>query len=59
MGVIADQIYGHLDQQKSLPEGQNGCRKISRGNNDLVYMDTAVIREIKSKKEFSNGLHRS
>ena len=50
MGVIADQIYGHLDQQKSLLEEQNGCRKISRGNNDLVYMDRAVIREVKSKK---------
>ena len=59
MGVIADQIYGHLDQQKSLPEEQNGCKKRSRGNNDLVDMDTAVIREVKSKKkEFSHGLHR-
>ena len=30
-GVIADQIYGHLDQQKLLPEEQ----KRSRGTNDL------------------------
>ena len=51
MGVIADQIYGHLDQQKSLPEEQNECKKRSRGNNDLVYMDRAVIREVKSKKK--------
>ena len=29
-GVIADQIYGHLDQQKLLPEEQQGCKKISR-----------------------------
>ena len=26
-GVIADQIYAHLDQAKLLPEEQRGCRK--------------------------------
>ena len=30
-GVIADQIYGHLDQPKLLPEKQKRCRKRSRG----------------------------
>ena len=25
-GVIADQIYAHLDQEKLLPEEQKGCR---------------------------------
>ena len=29
-GVIADQIYGHLDQQNLLSEEQKGCRKRSR-----------------------------
>ena len=29
-GVIADQIYAHLDQEKLLPEEQKGCRKGSR-----------------------------
>ena len=50
-GVIADQIYGHLDQQKLLPEEQKGCRKRSRGTNDLLYIDRAVIREVKSRKK--------
>ena len=49
-GVIADQIYGHLDQQKLLPEEQKGCRKRCRGTNDLLYIDRAVIREVKSRK---------
>ena len=40
-GVIADQIYGHLDQQKLLPEEQKGCRKRSRGTNDFLYIDRA------------------
>ena len=29
-GVIADQIYGHLDHHKLLPEEQKGYRKRSR-----------------------------
>ena len=48
-GVIADQIYAHLDQEKLLPEEQKGCRKGSRGTNYLLYIDRAVIREVKSR----------
>ena len=51
MLVIADQIYGHLDQQKLVPEEQKGCRKRSRGTNDLLYIDRVVIGEVKSKKK--------
>ena len=51
LGVIVDQIYGHLGQQKLLPEEQKGCRKISRGTNDLLYIDRAVIREFISRKK--------
>ena len=45
-GVIADQIYAHLDQQKLVPEEQKGCRKGSSGTNDLLYIDRAVIKEV-------------
>ena len=38
-GVIAYQIYAHLDQEKLLPEEKKGCRKGSRGTNDLLYID--------------------
>ena len=50
-GVIADQIYAHLDQEKLLPEQQKGCRKGSRGTNDLLYIDRAVIKEVKSRNK--------
>ena len=50
-GVIADQIHAHLDQEKLLPEEQKGCRKGSRGNNVLLYIDRAVIKEIKSRNK--------
>ena len=44
-GVIADQIYAHLDHKKLLPEEQKGCRKGSRRTNDLLYTDRAVIKK--------------
>ena len=50
-GVIADQIYAHLDQEKLLPEEQKGCKKGSRGTNDLLYIDRAVIKEVKSRNK--------
>ena len=48
-GIIADQIHAHLDQEKLLPEEQKGYRKGSRGTNDLLYFDRAVITEVKSR----------
>ena len=50
-GVIVDQIYAHLDQEKLLPEEQKRCRKGSRGTNDLLYIDRAVIKEVKSRNK--------
>ena len=50
-GVTADQIYAHLDQEKLLPEEQKGCRKSSRGNSHLLYIDRAVINEVKSRNK--------
>ena len=50
-GVIADQIYAHLDQEKLLPEEQKGCRKGSRGTNNLLYIDRAVFKEVKCRNK--------
>ena len=51
-GVIADQIYAHIDQQRLLPEEQKGCKKGSRGTKDLLYSDRAVvIKEVKSRNK--------
>ena len=50
-GVIADQIYAHLDREKLLPEDQKECRKGSRGTNDLLYIDRAVIKEVRSRNK--------
>ena len=50
-GVIAYWIYAHLDQEKLLPEEQKGYRKGSRRTNDLLYIDRAVIKEVKSRNK--------
>ena len=34
-----------------LPEEQKGCRKGSRGTNDLLYIHRAVIKEAKSRNK--------
>ena len=50
-GVIVDQIYEHLDQEKLSPEEQKACRKGSRRTNDLLFTDRAVIKEVKSRNK--------
>ena len=34
-----------------LPKEQKGCRKSSRGTNDLLYIDRGVIKEVKSRNK--------
>ena len=45
-GVVADQMYPHLDQKQLLPEEQKGWRRGSRGTYDLLYIDWAAIKEV-------------
>ena len=50
-GVFVGQINTHLDQEKLLPENQKRCRKGSRGPYDLLYIDKAVIKEVKCRNK--------
>ena len=38
-------------EANTIPEEQKGCRKGSRGTNDLLYIDSAVIKEVKSRNK--------
>ena len=49
--VQLHQVYAYLDQEKLLPEEQRGYRKGSRGTNDLLCIDRAVIKEVKSRNK--------
>ena len=50
-GVMADRIYAHLDQLKLLLEEQKGCSKGSSGTNYLLYIDSTIIKEVKSRNK--------
>ena len=46
-------IVGKIFEHKSavfVTREQKGGRKISRGNDDLLYIDWAAIKDMKSKK---------
>ena len=50
-GMIAEDMYIHLEGRGILPEEQKGCKKGSRGTNDLIYIDQQILREVKSRKK--------
>ena len=50
-GVIAEIIYGFLETSWLLPQEQKGCRRKSRGTNDLLFIDKMIMREIKMRKQ--------
>ena len=37
-GVIAEEMYDYLEQEKLLPEEQKGCRRGSRGTRDQLLI---------------------
>ena len=36
-GIIADEIYGFLENKEILSEEQKGCRRNSKGTRDQLY----------------------
>ena len=50
-GVIAEEVYGFLDTNLLLPQEQKGCRRKSRGTNDLLFLDKMIMREVKMRKQ--------
>ena len=49
-GVIAEEVYGLLDENLLLPQEQTGCRRKSRGTNGLLFIDKMIMREVKMRK---------
>ena len=49
--MIAESIYTFLDDSKLFPEEQKGCRKGSRGTNDLLYIDQRMMKEAKQRRK--------
>ena len=49
-GIINEKVYDHLNQQNLLPEEKNGCRHRTRGTEDQLLIDKAVVRNSCRKK---------
>ena len=49
--IIADEIYGSLENEGILPEEQKGCRRKSKGTGDQLYRDTMLLQEVKRRKK--------
>ena len=44
-GVIAEDMFDCLEQEKLLPEEQKGCRRGSRGTKDQLFIDKTVLKD--------------
>ena len=49
-GIVADEIYNHLEENDILPEGQKRCRRNSRGANYQLLIDKAVMKNCRRRK---------
>ena len=48
-GVIAEEIYNYLEQEKILPEEQKGCKRGSRRTKDQLLIDNTVLKDCKKR----------
>ena len=49
--VIVDEIYGFLQKEGILTEGQKGCSRKSRGTWDQLYIAKLLLQEVKRGKK--------
>ena len=43
-GIVAEEMYNFPEEKDILPEEQKGCRKGTRGTNDLLYIDKMITK---------------
>ena len=48
-GVIAEEMYNYLEQEKILPEEQKGCKRGSRRTKYQLLIDTTVLKDCKKR----------
>ena len=49
-GIVADEIYNHLEENDLLPEEQKGCLRHSRGTKDQLLIHKAVMKNCRPRK---------
>ena len=48
-GILAEELYEHLEQANILPWEQKGCRKGSRGTKDQLLIDKMIVKNCKKR----------
>ena len=48
-GVIADNVYEHLEKIELLPEEKKGCRRRTRVTKDQLLIDKAILMDCKRR----------
>ena len=43
-GILAEEVYTHLERKNLLPDEQEGCRRNSRGTKDQLMIDKMVLK---------------
>ena len=49
-GIVADEIYNHLEENYLLPEEQKGCLRHSRGTKDQLLIHKTVMKNCRRRK---------
>ena len=49
-GIVADDIYNHLEENGLLPEEQKGYRRNNTGTKDWLLFDKAVVKNCNRRK---------
>ena len=50
-GILAGQVYGHMEREKLLLDEQKGCKRQSRGTKDQLMIDKMVKKELQKKND--------
>ena len=48
-GILAEELYEHLEKTNSLPWEQKRCRKRSRGTKDQLLIDKMIVKDCKRR----------
>ena len=49
-GILANEMYDHMNNARILPEEQKGCRKNARGTKDQLLIDKMVLKNCKRRQ---------
>ena len=48
-GILADELYQHLESKELLPEEQKGCRRDARGTKDQLLIDKTILKNCRRR----------